>query len=118
MRPAITASLGFPHTKIPPNRRGRGRGGFRRGTGPPRFNEFEYTYRGSKHQRGQGLGFQSPYNSRRPNALAPRQVQLLTYELANRPLLKPVTFVRAGTLFQDHDEIFEPTAVDHGAFLE
>jgi hypothetical protein len=98
-------------------RGGRGRGGFRRGAGTPKSNEFESTYRGAKHLRGQGLGFQSPYSGRYANARAPRQAPLLPSHLADRPLLKPVTFVRAGTLFQDQNEIFKATTAD-GMFLK
>ena len=116
--PAIAARLGFLQMNTAQPRGGRGRGGFRRGAGTPKFNEFEYTYRGAKHRRGQGLGFLSPYDDRHSNALAPRQPRLQTFDLVNRPLLKPVVFVRAGTLFQDHDEIFKSTTADNGVCLK
>ena len=99
-------------------RGGRGRGEPRRGVGAPRFNEFKYTYRGAKHRRGQGLGFQSPYDNSDTDARAPRQASLLRSYLTDRPLLKPVTFVRAGTLFQDEDEIFKATTADNGMSLK
>lgn len=128
---AITAQLGFaqmnqsggagPSRSLPRGRGGgpgRGRGsGSGRGSGArtPNFNEFAFTYKGAKARRGQGLGFRTPYDDR-PNTRSGR-AQFSGIDLSSRPLLKPIKFVRSGTLFEDHDEIFKATAPDFGTSL-
>lgn len=125
---AISASLGLSNFNGPPRggQRGRGGGGYtpRGGARTPRFDEFAHTYSTPKgmhmkNKRGSGIGFGSPYPNGRYDEKSSYKnsgARVSIADLSNRPLLKPVVFVRAGTLFEDHDEIFKANAPDHGAY--
>ncbi|KAF8322049.1 hypothetical protein DL93DRAFT_2105774 [Clavulina sp. PMI_390] len=127
---AITAQLNFAHMNGPQPYRGRGRGGNYtpnrggyysprggRGSGArtPNFNDYQYTHHAKAQQarRGSGLGYQG--NAGTPHSYqsyTPKGPKVTMLDLVNRPLHQPIKFVKAGTLFQDEEEIFKPTMAE------
>ena len=113
-----------------PRGRGRGRGGDRapngrglpgwslhngpRGRGRGRGDD-RGTPTGPTSSRGRGIGYDNPGLRMKLNPDAP--LSALLY--ASRPLLRPIKFVpsiHTRTLFEEIDDIIQPTAVDIGWF--
>ena len=94
-----------------------GRGGRGRGR-TPQVGEFANVYvsrgKGKKPQRG--LGFATPpARGGNPNHTPSKRQYTATPDARDRPLLRPIKFVRSSTvLFQDEEEIFRPEIVDIG----
>ncbi|KZO95489.1 hypothetical protein CALVIDRAFT_537867 [Calocera viscosa TUFC12733] len=117
------ADLGIPYNSP---YRGRGGGGQQRGFSPFRGAFTPPGGRG-RGKRGGGLGYrQAPEDDRgyewaRPIGGGGRGAGFVSRERErdprDRPLLKPVLFVRAGTLFEDRDDLLKAEVQDAGARL-
>ena len=91
----------------------------RRGRGGPQIHPDAWTPHRGRRGFLRGIGFDVPNTERPvPNFIPGNDPGRIKIDLRNRPLLRPVIFVRSATvLFENEDEIFQPEIVENGIVL-